>query len=236
MVVATAGTTTSGAFDPLEPIAEIAQRDGCFLHVDAAYGGMLALLDDACPALAGVDRAHSIAFDPHKALPVPLGSGLLLMKEPQCLSNVFAVPARYVPRTRDEPWATSLPWSRGFRGLPLLMEIARQGFAGLRAGIERRLELGKLLREKLTARDFVVTNESPLPVICFVDSTGSRGRNAKHLTELAITARKSAGAFVSLVRMPDGSPVLRATVTSDATTEGDIDALVAALDAGRTSA
>lgn len=228
-VVATAGTTTSGALDPLAGVAEVAARDGCFLHVDAAYGGMLALLDRASPDLAGIDRADSVAFDPHKALPVPLGIGFLLMKEPQRLASVFAVPARYVPRTREEPWATSLPWSRGFRGLPLLLEIAKRGFAGLRAGIEQKLELGRLLREKLLARGFAVTNVSPLPVICFVDATSSRGRSAKHLTDLAITARKTAGAFVSLVRMPDGSPALRATITSDATTSDDLDALVAAL-------
>jgi aromatic-L-amino-acid/L-tryptophan decarboxylase len=235
-VVATAGTTTSGAFDPLAGVAELAARDGCFLHVDAAYGGMLALLDPARPELAGIDRADSVAFDPHKTLPVPLGLGLLLLKEPALLARPFAVPARYVPRTHDEPWATSLPWSRGFRGLPLLLEIAKLGFVGLRAGIEQKLALGRLLRERLAARGFAVTNESPLPVVCFVDATSSRGRTAKHLTALATSARKSAGAFVSLVRMPDGAPALRATVTSDATTIEDLDALVAALDAGRSGA
>ena len=228
-VVATAGTTTSGSFDPLPGVAEIAERDGCFLHVDAAYGGMLALLDRAHAEIAGIDRADSIAFDPHKTLPVPLGLGLLLMKAPALLARVFAVPARYVPRTHEEPWATSLPWSRGFRGLPLLLEIAKRGFGGLRAAIEHKLALGGLLREKLLARGFAVTNESPLPVVCFVDASSSRGRTAKHLAELAIRARKEAGAFVSLVRMPDGSPVLRATITSDATTVGDLDALVLAL-------
>jgi aromatic-L-amino-acid/L-tryptophan decarboxylase len=235
MVVATAGTTTSGACDPLGAIAEIAARDGCFLHVDAAYGGMLALCDARPPELAGVERADSIAFDPHKALPVPLGLGFLLMREPALLSNAFAVPARYVPRTRDEPWAMSLPWSRGFRGLPLLLEIAKRGLAGLSAGIEAKLALGRALREKLAVRGFAITNESPLPVVCFVDATSSRGRDAKHLTQLATHARKSAGAFVSLVRFPDGSPALRATITSDATTEVDLDALVIALDEGRTA-
>lgn len=235
MVVATAGTTTSGAFDPIAGIADLCQRDDCYLHVDAAYGGMLALREDRA-ALAGCERADSIAFDPHKALPVPLGLGFLIMREPALLSNVLAVPARYVPRTHDEPWAMSLPWSRGFRGLPLLLEIARRGMKGLGAGIEQKLALARLLREKLTARGFVVTNESPLPVVCFVDATSSRGRDAKHLTELAITARKTAGAFVSLVRLPDGSPALRATITSDATRETDIDALVDALEAGRSAA
>lgn len=234
-VVATAGTTTSGAFDPLAGVAEIAARDGCFLHVDAAYGGMLALLDPAAPELGGIDRADSVAFDPHKALPVPLGLGFLLMKEPALLARVFAVPARYVPRTHEEPWATSLPWSRGFRGLPLLFEMAKRGFVGLRAGIEQKLVLGRLLREKLAARGFAVTNESPLPVVCFVDATSSRGRTAKHLTLLATTARKTAGAFVSLVRMPDGSPALRAAITSDRTAIDDLEALTLALERGRSA-
>jgi len=228
LVVATAGTTTSGAIDPLAAIAEIAQRDDCFVHVDAAFGGMLSLTKRN-DALAGIEVAHSVAFDPHKALAVPLGLGLLLLSEPELLERVFAVPARYVPRTKDEPWARSLPWSRGFRGLPLLMELSKSGFSGLRKAIERRLLLGEALRERLSAYGFQIVNRTPLPVVCFVDAANPSGKMARYLTHLAVVARKRAGAFVSLVRFADGSPALRATITSDRTGSEDVVALVTAL-------
>ncbi len=232
-VLLTAGSTTCGAIDPLLPLIEIAKRGGCFVHVDAAYGGMLALAPSPPPELAVLSQADSVAFDPHKCLAVPLGLGMLFLAEPSLLKRTFAVPARYLPRTADEPWATSLPWSRGFRALPLLMDLGAKGFAGWAREIDARVALGRTLKQLLTGADFGLVNDTPLPVACFVDQRSSSGASARHLAALATHVRKRCGANVSLVRLASGAPALRATITSPSATAEHVAVLVEALSHAR---
>ncbi|MCC6524705.1 MAG: aminotransferase class V-fold PLP-dependent enzyme [Polyangiaceae bacterium] len=233
LVVATAGTTTVGALDPLPEVGTVARRAGCWLHVDAAYGGMLALAPGARHELAGIEAADSVAFDPHKTLDVPLGLGLFCTRRPELLRLAFGVSARYLPRAADEPWATTLGWSRPFRALPLLLALGARGLSGVASAVEHKLALGRRLGAALRARGFEPRNETPLPVVCFVDARVADGGSARHLAALAESARQRAGAYLPLVRLPDGAPVLRACVTSERTTGEDVEALVAALDAGR---
>src|SRR5258705_439583 len=74
MVVGTAGTTNTGAVDPLGAIADIAERENLWLHVDGAYGGFFMVTETGRSALAGIERAHSITLDPHKGLCLPYGN------------------------------------------------------------------------------------------------------------------------------------------------------------------
>jgi aromatic-L-amino-acid decarboxylase len=229
-VVATLGTTTQGALDPLPAIAALASRRAAWLHVDAAFGGMLAFAEvrHQLPELTALASATSLAFDPHKAFALPLGAGLFVTQRPEALGVAFGVHARYLPSAEAEPFATTPSWSRPFRAAPLALELAALGLSGLEAHVERKLALGALLRERLGAGGLRLASPTPLPIAC-VRGDRADPSPAAGLAALVDVARRVASAFVSLARLPSGEPVLRAAITSPETTAADVEALAAAL-------
>jgi aromatic-L-amino-acid decarboxylase len=119
-VVGTAGTTATGAVDPLEQIADVCAQHDTWFHVDAAYGGAAILAPDLAPRLRGIGRADSIGFDPHKWLNTPQSSACLLVRDPARLLASFDIDAAYV---REDPALSELgtnigstgpAWSRSF--------------------------------------------------------------------------------------------------------------------------
>ncbi|HEU4410176.1 MAG TPA: pyridoxal-dependent decarboxylase [Polyangiaceae bacterium] len=234
LVVATAGTTSAGAIDPLGATAEVAERFGCWLHVDAAWGGLAAFAPALAPALAGVERADSIAFDPHKALSAPLGVGAYLSRREGALRGAFEARAGYMPRRSErDPYAHSLAWSRRFLGLRVALPLAVAGFRGYAEAIEGQAALAASLRRRLEAEGWVVVNDTPLPLVCFVDGTRPDGRTARFLAAASARARASHGVWVSLVRLASGARALRACVNNVRSAEGDVAALVEGLGEAR---
>src|SRR5439155_1329002 len=119
MVVATAGTTSAGAIDPIPDLAGIAEREGLWYHVDSAWGGAAALLPELRPLLAGIERADSITFDAHKWLSVPMGAGIFLTRHPSLLERTFGTGTSYMPRDAAgldivDPYSHSMQWSPRF--------------------------------------------------------------------------------------------------------------------------
>src|SRR5262249_3812733 len=102
LLVASAGTTSTGAVDPLAALADIAERERIWVHVDAAYGGRRALTERGRAALAGVERADSVTLDPHKGLFLPYGTGCLVVRDREALRRAHAVPATYLPPMQSE--------------------------------------------------------------------------------------------------------------------------------------
>jgi len=96
MINATSGTTVLGAFDPLEPLADIAEREGIWLHVDAAYGGSMVFHPEFGPQFAGVDRADSVTWDAHKMMGVPLTCSVILARHKGYLTKHFNETASYL--------------------------------------------------------------------------------------------------------------------------------------------
>ena len=109
-VVATAGTVGTGAIDPLPAIADLCEREGLWLHVDAAYGGPAVLADDLRPLFAGIDRAHSIAFDPHKWLYMPHSAGCVVVRDLFWLADSFGVIRRPTCTRTRSARATAWTW------------------------------------------------------------------------------------------------------------------------------
>ncbi len=223
LIVATAGTTTRGAFDPLDDVADVAARVGAALHVDAAWGGLLAFSSRRA-ALHGLERADSVAFDAHKGLFSPLGTGMLFVKEAGALRRTFGVHAGYLPRRARDPVHEGLRWSRRFDGAPVVAALAAEGDDGLRARVDAMLRLADRLASRLAEAGFVLLPRSPLPVVGF-----AAGEPRARLAALRAQALARAGAHVVVTRLPSGSSFLRAAVGSSRTTEQDIDALVDAL-------
>ena len=108
--MASAGTTDTGAVDPLLGMARFAEREQLWFHVDAAYGGAFLLLDEMRPRLAGIERADSVVIDPHKGLFLPYGSGAVLVRDPAHLQA--RATACVAPTCRTRPTRSTSPRPR----------------------------------------------------------------------------------------------------------------------------
>ncbi len=223
MIVATAGTTSAGTIDPLPAIAAVAARAGCFLHVDAAWGGLAALVPEL--GLPGIERADSITFDPHKALSAPMGAGMFLTRHVGALGRTFADHAGYMPRdAAHDPYAHSMQWSRRFIGLKVLLPLLVLGFPGYAAVLREQLALADELRARLRDDGWTIVNDTPLPVVCFTDGRSDLGSVARAVAHEA---------WISVTKLSTGARALRACIINHKTTSADVAALVAALRSAR---
>ncbi len=148
IVVSNAGTTNTGAVDPLDPIADLCQSEGLWHHVDGAYGAFFHAVPDLRPLLAGLPRADSLTLDPHKGLFLPYGTGALLVRDGAALRAAHAVPheAGYLPAMPDadefyDPSTHGPDLSRGFPGLRVWLCIKLFGQEKLRAAIAEKRAL-----------------------------------------------------------------------------------------------
>jgi aromatic-L-amino-acid decarboxylase len=145
-IVATVGTTSSTAIDPLARIADIGEREGVWLHVDAAYAGAVALIAERRAAFEGWERADSIVVNPHKWLFTPLDASLLLTRRMSDLRAAFSIVPEYL-RTldRESPVRDFNEFTpqlgRRFRALKLWIQLRWFGLAGLRERIDRHIEM-----------------------------------------------------------------------------------------------
>ena len=238
LVVATVGSTSSGAIDPVAEIAQVAdEAGGIWLHIDAAWGGAAALVPELRPVLDGAGRADSITFDAHKWLSVPMGAGMYMTRHAGILERTFRVATRYMPREGTvlpvaDPYAHSMQWSRRFIGLKLFLSLAVAGWSGYEEAIRRQTEMGERLRERLREEGWVIVNDTPLPVVCFADA-GREGSSAPFLDAVAADVVASGEAWISTVSLGEAGPALRACITNYRTGPEDLDALVAALGRAR---
>lgn len=158
MVVATSGTTVLGAYDPIEPIADIARREGLWLHVDGAYGGSALLSPTRRPLMAGIERADSMTWCAHKMLNVPLSASVILVRQPGLLHQCNAVHAEYLYHAdNDAPdldtGEMSIQCGRRVDALKVWMAWKIRGDAGMRAMVERKFELATDMRRLVRERD-----------------------------------------------------------------------------------
>ncbi|MFW6202077.1 MAG: pyridoxal phosphate-dependent decarboxylase family protein [Gemmatimonadota bacterium] len=234
LILATAGTTATGAIDPLPALGQIANRHDIWLHVDAAWGGAAVLSPDLRPALAGIELADSVTWDAHKWLSVPMGAGMFFCARPEAVRRAFAITASYMPEETggvDDPYATTAQWSRRAIGLKVFLSLAELGLSGYRSLIERQARMGDALRERLRDRDWVVVNDTPLPLVCFThpDIRGGRATTDRILAAILERGR----VWISQVEPNGGPAVLRACVTSFRTEESDVDCLIEELERAR---
>ena len=241
LVVATIGTTAAGIVDPAADMAEVAEQEGLWFHVDAAWGGAAVLSPKLAPLLDGVERADSITFDAHKWFSVPMTAGMFFTRHTDILEKTFHVPQRYMPRDAEgmdiqDPFARTMQWSRRFIGLKIFLSLAVAGWEGYAEAVGNMAAMGDRLREKLAAAGWKVVNQTPLPLACFVDSTREDGESAEFLGAVSNHVLASGKAWISAPRIGGGRPVLRACITNYRTTEADLDVLLGALEEARFSA
>jgi aromatic-L-amino-acid decarboxylase len=168
-VVAAGGTTNTGAVDPLPAIADLAAQNQLWMHVDAAYGGAFVLTEAGRQRLAGIERADSIAFDPHKGLFLPYGTGCLLARDGAALRQAHHLEAEYLQDLSHE--STEVSWSpaelgpdlsRDFRGLRLWLPLMLHGARAFREALDEKL----LLAGRFTAGlDRLIAAGVPLEIV-----------------------------------------------------------------------
>jgi len=171
-VIATAGTTNTGAVDPLEAIADVAARHGLWLHVDGAYGAFAALAPETRPLLAGLARADSLALDPHKWLNVPYEAGCILVREWRDLEDTFSLVPAYLEAGNFEGhhdhWRHGFELTRTDRALKVWLAIRQHGVERFRAMIREHLALTRRLGEWVeAAEDMELASAPSLSVCCF---------------------------------------------------------------------
>ncbi len=156
LVIGAAGTTNTGAVDPLSAMADLCSAERLWFHVDGAYGGAFALCDTGRTRLAGLSRADSITFDPHKGMFLPYGTGCLLVREGQKLHLAHHLAAEYLQDLGSLPG--TVPWSpaelgpelsRDFRGLRLWLPLMLHGAGAFRDALTEKLALADRFTEGL---------------------------------------------------------------------------------------
>jgi aromatic-L-amino-acid decarboxylase len=228
VVVANAGTTLTGAVDPLAAVAAVCERHGVWLHVDGAYGLPAAAAASHSHLFAGLDRADSVALDAHKWLYLPKACSAVLVRDPSALVSAFAHEAEYMPHEEEELHAVdqTLEYSRPFRALKLWLAFRVHGAGAFRRAIEANLEEARLLAELVRAApDLELALEPQLSVVPFrhvpPGVSDLDAHNRRLANELISDGRVYlAGAVI------DGHEWLRPCFVNYRTTEDDVRALV----------
>ena len=171
LVVATAGTTDTGAVDPLNEIAEIAKKYTMWFHVDAAYGGFF-IMTSKKELFDGIEEADSIIIDPHKGLFLPYGVGAVLVKDSDAVLHSNYYSANYMQDGANEemlksPANISPELTKHFRGLRVWLPLQVHGIEPFKACLEEKLLLVNYFRNKLTELGFSLGPEPDLSVSYF---------------------------------------------------------------------
>jgi aromatic-L-amino-acid/L-tryptophan decarboxylase len=152
-VVATVGTTSTTAVDPVSAIADICEREGIWLHVDASYAGPAALLPEMRWILDGCDRADSLVVNPHKWMMVPVDCSVLYTRRPELLRQAFSLVPEYLTTTDPSDTRNLMDYGvslgRRFRSLKLWFVLRWFGAEGIRAILRRHLELARIFADRV---------------------------------------------------------------------------------------
>ena len=229
-VVATAGTTPTGAVDPLTAVADIAAAEDAWFHVDGAYGAPAAATRRAASLFAGIELADSLSIDAHKWLYVPVDCSALLLRDPNATRGAFGPADDYVKVLQDQPEETFAFWDHGFelsrrsRALKLWMTFKAYGADALARSIEEDIELADLMGQLVRdADDLELVCEPSLSVCCFRHRpAGVADEDLNAHNEALLTALQRDGrAYLSNVTVA-GRFALRACITNFRTTSEDV--------------
>jgi len=233
-VVVSAGTTNTGAVDPLDELADLCESEGVWLHADAAYGGFAALTERGARMLSGLGRCDSVALDPHKWLFVPFECGSLLVRDPERLRAAFQVLPDYLRDVAAGQDGVNFAdygeqLTRQSRALKVWIGVRYFGLAAIRAEIDRAMDLATYAERLVRANGILeVLSPAQLGVVCFrVHPPGMDDPAALDALNERVNAAVSAGGrfMISSTRLR-GTYALRVCVLSFRTTEDDVCELI----------
>lgn len=172
LVIAAAGTTDTGAVDPLDEIAAVAERERCWFHVDAAYGGYFLLTQEGRRLLRGIERSDSAVLDPHKGLFLPYGSGIVVVRDGRALAATHDYSSHYMQDAEREPGEMSPAelspeLSKHFRALRMWLPLILVGVRPFRAALEEKLLLARYFHREVPRLGFEVGPPPDLSVVTY---------------------------------------------------------------------
>ena len=241
-VIANAGTTNTGAIDPLAEIAHVAKEEGLWYHIDAAYGGFAVLDPNTRPLLAGLELGDSVSLDPHKWFFQPYETGCLMVRDVTRLEAAFRMLPEYL---QDADWGPEhvnfcdrgLQLTRSFRALRVWLAVQRYGLDAHRREIARAIGLARRTEARIRAEaELELLSPQSLGVVCFryVGRPAAAPRSLDELNrEIQDRITQSGLAMLSSTRLGRRFS-LRFCILNTRTTAADVDlALDAILRTGR---
>lgn len=238
LVIATAGTTNTGAIDPIGAIADVCSEAGVWLHVDGAYGAPVAALPGASPDLKAISRADSLAIDPHKWLYAPLEAGCALVRKREDLLRAYSHHPHYYhfAEAEGEPGTNfhelGLQNSRGFRALKVWLAMRQVGRSGYVEMMEQDISLAREMFKAVDAEDTLEARTCELSIVTFryvpPDLRATTDESTEYLNRLnedIVSALQLGGEiFVSNATIR-GTFLLRACIVNFRTTTADVRAV-----------
>ncbi|MFI5230303.1 MAG: pyridoxal phosphate-dependent decarboxylase family protein, partial [Gemmatimonadales bacterium] len=240
-VIATAGTVSTGAIDPLDEIAEICGEHNLWMHVDGAYGGVAALTDALKPLFSGIERADSVALDPHKWLYTPHSSGLIVVRDFHHLGDAFSIDPSYVHDDKEltgrgiDLYALGPQFSRGFHALKVWVSLLAHGWDAYERRIAHDVALARYAYDSARTHPALETVGPPprLSIACFryappeLRDDPAAEPYLNRLNERLMAELQLAGRVFPSNAVIDGRFALRACIVNFRTEAADIDALIA---------
>jgi aromatic-L-amino-acid decarboxylase len=230
-VIATGGTTLTGAVDPLDAIAGVCAEHGVWMHVDGAYGVPAAGVASAAPLFAGLDRADSVTIDAHKWMGVQKSCSVVLLRRPGALAAAFAHQEKYMLHAQDlaNPVDNTLEYSRPVRSLKLWLAFRTYGAAAYRLWIERTIGHARDLAAVLSSHpEFELLHEPSLSTVCFRHVREGTDLDAHNLA-LAAAVQRDGRVYLAPALL-DGQVCLRACFTNFRTRSEHVAELVRVLE------
>jgi len=230
-VVATVGTTSSTAVDPIDTIGEVCRRRGVWLHVDAAYAGTAAIVPELRHLFDGVEHADSFVFNPHKWMLVNFDCSAYFVRDQETLLRTFQVSPEYLRTAVDVEVVNYRDWGiqlgRRFRALKLWFVIRAYGIAGLQAVVRHHVALAAELASWIEgSADFELMAPVPLGLVCFRYHPAEVGADEIRLDEVnsALLARVNATRRVHLTHTRlGGRYVIRMAIGQRQTERRDVE-------------
>jgi len=223
LIIASAGTTDTGAIDPLNEIADICSEYNAWFHVDAAYGGFFILLDEMKEKLKGMERSDSVVLDPHKTLFLPFGSGAVLLRDKNVLLSSNSSKASYLADTERvediNPADTGIELTRPNRGLRMWLPLQLHGVAPFKACLQEKLMLSNYFYEQIGKLGFEKGPQPDLTVSIFRYPNDEDNRINQQLID---AIHKDGRVFLSSTTIK-GKLWLRCAVVAHRTHQKEID-------------
>lgn len=227
-VVATVGTTSSTAIDPVPQIAEICAREEAWLHVDAAYAGTAAVLPEMRWILEGVERADSFVFNPHKWMLTNFDLSAYFVRDPDHLVRTFSMEPEYLKTETGGPvrnlrdWG--IPLGRRFRALKLWFVLRSYGVDGIRSMVKRHLDLAAGFARRVEEDPrFELMAPVHFGLVCFRINNGSTEADLEDLNGRLLDAMNANGQLYLTHTRLDGKLTLRLAIGSRLTEERHVD-------------
>ncbi len=228
-IVATVGTTSTTSVDPVPEIAEIAHRHGVWLHVDAAYAGVAAILPELRGLLAGVERADSLVVNPHKWMFVPMDCSVLFLKNEAIVRRAFSIVPEFVLTTPESDGINYMDYGlqlgRRFRALKLWFVLRRLGAGGIRNRLRSHIGLAQELARWIGEEpNWEVLAPHPLSVVCFRYAPPGLDEARLEALNAAIVAAINASGevFISHTKIAGGYAI-RLAIGNLRTTRSDVE-------------